>query len=313
MKSRDLLIRVILLCVLAAWAFPLPAPAAIDADAACQKAGAIARALDLPWGEQVEVVRESAAGRYGDRDHWVVKYFNFAEITLNALDGAVVSAINLSAFAELVAEPTVVNTTEQVALARATDIARTIGVFSEPVRLRDVRLHPDGEGQDSQWHVRWVRTADGIPYRGDGAIVMLEPTTGKLLGTGTSFWSRPPESTKVHIEESAGLLGARQHARALGITEADVPPTVELQVVQPNNYWKRTRDYGSQIAIPYPGYSRVAWAVTIKEPSTLGQEGAVSQKLFWIDALDGKLLGGAQSIGVLSSAPAAAKTVPTSP
>ena len=57
----------------------------------------------------------------------------------------------------------------------------------------------------------------------------------------------------------------------------------------------------------------MAWAITIKQPSTLGKEGDVSHKIFWIDALDGKLLGGAQSMGAVSPTPAASKAVPTSP
>jgi len=312
MKSRGLPIHVILLLLLVGSALSLPARAAIDADAAIQKAAAVARALNLPWGEQVEVEKQPAEGEV--RERWVVKHFDFAEITLDAADGSVVIAHNRSALAEWGARPTTVNLSKEEALVRATEIAETLGFFSEPAAVHDVELRRyEQGGTRALWAIRWVRTASGIPYARNMAILKLHPETGKFIGAGKAFWSRPPESTEVHMEESAALAAARQHARALGITEADVSPTVELQVVQPNNYWKRTRDYGSEIALPYPGYSRVAWAVTIKQPSTLGGEGAVFHKLFWIDALDGKLLGGTKSLGPVSPAPAAAKTAPAPP
>ena len=176
-------------------AFPLPARASVDADAAGQKAGAIAQSLDLPWGEPVEVVRESAAGRYGDREHWVVKYFDFAEVAIDAGDGSVVRASNRSAIAEFMAQPTAVKTSEDEARQRAVQVATAMGVFSQPVSLYDVQLNEFTEGELYQWHVRWVRTAEGIPYRSDMAIVMLDPTTGKLLGAGRAFWSRPPDAS----------------------------------------------------------------------------------------------------------------------
>jgi len=266
---------------------------AVDATMAAETATAFAQAVGLPWGAELQTVEEAGAGRYGDRTHFQVKYFEFADVTIDAADGSIVAAHNGSGLAEFMAKPTKVNLTEADALVRATAIAEAMGLSRASAVLHDVKLQEFTEGELYKWHIRWVRTINGIPYDSDMAIAMLDPATGSLLGAGKAFWSAPPETTDVVVSKDQALQSARAYARTLGIHETSLPASVELKVVQPNNYW----DMGTRVPVPFPGFSRVAWVVTLRVPSPAFGPEAVAEKVFWIDAADGRLLGGTQSMG----------------
>jgi hypothetical protein len=269
-------------------------PDTVDATTAKQTAAAFAEAVDLPWAaDQVETSEKLDAGRYGDRHHFVLKYFGFTEIAVDATDGAIVNVQNRSAVTQFLAEPTRVKLTEEEALARADQIAQAMAISVGDTAFRDVKLNEFTADEHYMWQVRWHRMCANIPYDSDGAIVMLDPETGNLLGAGKAFWARPPASTEVKIDSDEALSIARQQAAALALQETDLPPSVELRVVQPNNYW----DLAEPVEIPHTGFSRVAWVVTFSVPSALGGPDAVAHTVFWIDAADGRLLGGARSGG----------------
>ncbi|UCG88149.1 MAG: hypothetical protein JSW71_06295 [Gemmatimonadota bacterium] len=300
MESRGTRFLLVIAGLLMLWA-RLPAVGAINAQTAVQETSAFAEAVGMPFGEGVETVMEAAEGPYGDR--WTVKYFDFSEVTVDAADGSVVTAINRAAVEEFMAQPTTVAITEAAAVASASEIAKLMGLPFDSAELYDVELNEFAADELYQWHVRWVRTADGIPYESDMAIVMLDPNSGQFLGAGKAFWSSAPESVEVRVKESQALGIAREHAQRLGIQEADVPPSVELRIVQPNNYWGP----GEVVAPKYGSPSRAAWVVNLRSPSSLGGEGAAADKVFWIDAANGELLGGTQSMGPthISGAPSA--------
>jgi hypothetical protein len=238
----------------------------------------------MPWGEELTV--EVVPPRMDLGELLYVRYFNSASVAFDVAQDCIAAAQDSSACVEFAAQPTIVNLTEDEALARATEIAEAMDLFREPVALYRVRLTPVSE-QTQEWVIMWVRTVDEIPYDQDYARLALDPSNGRLMGVGQSFRSAPPESTEVEVTQEAAVAAAREHARALGFREvADMPPTAELKVVQPNNYWGP----GEQIRLGYMAPSRVAWSVAITVP--YGPEGGYTEKVLWIDAADGDLLGG---------------------
>jgi hypothetical protein len=265
-------------------AAPRGTTASMDPEIAKQRATAFAERVGMPWGEELTV--EVVPPRWDLGELLYVKYFDFASVAFDVAQDCIANAQDSSACVEFAAQPTIINLTEDEALARATEVAEAMDLFREPVALYRVRLTPVSE-QTQEWVIMWVRSVDEIPYDQDYARGALEPSNGRLMGVGQSFRSAPPESTEVKVAQEAAVAAAREHARALGFEEIrDMPPTAELKVVQPNNYWGP----GEEIRLVYMAPSRVAWSVAIGVP--YGPEGGYTYKVLWIDAADGELLGG---------------------
>jgi len=278
-------------------------PGSLDPDIAMQRATAFAERVGMPWGEELTVEVVPPHDEVGEE--LLVKYFDFAYVAFDVAQDCIAGAHDSSASVEFAAQPTVVNLTEDEALARATEVAEAMDLFREPVALYRVRLTPVSE-QTQEWVVMWVRTVEGIPYDHDYARLALDPSNGRLMYVGQSFRSAPPESIEVKVAQEAAVAAAREHARALRFEEiGDMPPTAELKVVQPNNYWGP----GEQIGDRYMAPSRVAWSVAIRVP--YGPEGGYTYKVLWIDAADGELLGGYGYRGATS--PPAAPTPAQAP
>jgi hypothetical protein len=276
--------HLMLLVMLVGCAASGEAAASMDPEIAKQRATAFAERVGMPWGEELTVEVVHPHDEVGEE--LLVKYFDFAYVAFDVAQDCIAGAHDSSASVEFAAQPTVVNLTEDEALARATEVAEAMDLFREPVALYMVRLAPVSE-QTQEWVVMWVRTTEGIPYERDFARLALDPSNGRLMGVGQSFRSAPPESTEVKVAQEAAVAAAREHARALGFEEVrDMPPTAELKVVQPNNYWGPGERVGDQYMAP----SRVAWSVAIGVP--YGPEGGYTYKVLWIDAADGELLGG---------------------
>jgi len=162
---------------------------------------------------------------------------------------------------------------------------RVLDVWGRPA---DIRLEKAFQRPDSKyWVFIWKRTFQDIPYVYDAMEIAVSPVAGKLVYFGRSFLSAPPPTAEAKVSEQEAIAAARDAAAKKGMADsAAASASARLMVVQPNDYWEAKPNLESW----YPGApSRVAWVVRF----TTGD----GYREFWIDAADGRLLGGEASRG----------------
>ncbi|HZP81366.1 MAG TPA: hypothetical protein VFB21_06995 [Chthonomonadaceae bacterium] len=122
----------------------------------------------------------------------------------------------------------------------------------------------------------------GVPYRNQGANVLLQAETGDILALSLTFPS-PPPVTDLQISllpaysDKAAYIALAQLASA-GISDA-VLTSIQPEVVQPNTAWQ----LGGNLT-PQPGVAKIAWVCHF------GNEKYDHE--IWIDAQTGEVIGG---------------------
>jgi hypothetical protein len=236
--------------------------------------------MDWRYGPPLEARLVQSSARIGQR--WEVD-FGAALVGVDPETGDILSATDFSK-GDLLrsAETTGKRIGEQEARQTAERVLDLVG------RPADLQFEKSFQRNHSkEWRFLWARTFQGIPYLYDKIQVRISPLDGKMLGYGRQFVSAPPPSAQIAIEREDAISAARGVAASLGIAGADTAPVAaEVFVVQPDNYWgpgPATDGWGRGAP------SRVAWVVR------LGDE--CDCKEFWIDAAEGSLLGGTQTLG----------------
>jgi hypothetical protein len=244
----------------------------VDAGRALGRAAELSRALGLPgttravtrlddrFEHQVydEVVARDGAGRQ-------------VAIARFGTDGRVVMAVALGW-----------NRSAAVAVGRDAASARAAAT----VRAAGLRVQgpPSVDAVSSGWSVRWRRIAAGAPVLGDGVRVLLWPD-GSFHGLAVS--ERPLAAAPKHAVKvaQARRVADRAAAGRYGAAAKDLSiQSAQLAWVAPNDAWNAA-------APDAPGQTlRLAWVVA------LAADGALAERVrglqVWVDATDGRIIGG---------------------
>ncbi len=272
----------------------------VSAERATSRAAEFAQALDLPWGEgTTAVLRENV--NQARLAEWEVSFHDFATVGVDPKRGIVLSAVDYSAVTEHeeLKQPPALE--EQAALARAADIIGLAGLkdvaeLEEPTVLLH-ELSPDVY----RYIVLWRVLHRGIPFEDARVQVTLSAWDGRLLVLSSGLDIPAPESVGVSVSEEAAVGAALDFAWQLEPQLTPSETETELRIVVPNAYWTRS---GLGRAVTDSG-SRLARVVAVRDAN--GRE-----RVFWIDAATGALLGGSESGSAVRHATAAASRSTTS-
>ena len=137
----------------------------------------------------------------------------------------------------------------------------------------------------------------GISYE-NGVVVCITAEDGKLIYLSAGLDAPAPASTAVTVDENAAKTSALAYANQLAPAAAGAATSMaKLVIVLPNSYWTG-KGLGAR---EDSTVAHVAWVVT---ESISGND-----LIFWIDAADGRLLGGTQSLGALAALAPSASTI----
>lgn len=261
--------------------------AGISREQAVRVARAFAAEIELPLGEEPQVVYKVADWPYGPR--WEVRNFDFAVVAVDANDGSVVLAQNSSAREESYIVRAAETVTEGRALERATEVLRLMGAARDEVLLQRVERSAREGIARASWLAYWTRATKGIPYASDEAHVVLDGATGEVLYATKRWWGAPPEVMDATISAARAVEIARGLAEEIGVREIEgAKGEAVLKIVQPNYYYPAA----AKAKRPeYQGATRIVWEVTVLIPTTMPGRN-VRPAILWIDAVSGELLGG---------------------
>jgi hypothetical protein len=168
----------------------------------------------------------------------------------------------------------------------ATKTAEAMGLPADAV-LKDAALMSVA-GPADVWSITWERrTSSGILFYDDALTVYLQAASGQPTSGYASWSSRMPESMEVKVSEEQAEALALRFASKRGPLLKKPTFTAELRIVHPNGHWT-SRPVRS---MRYDSPTRLAWVVEMERRS-----GRTLRTIFWIDAADGSLLGGAEPV-----------------
>jgi hypothetical protein len=164
------------------------------------------------------------------------------------------------------------------AAVRAADFAHAAGltVNGEPL----VRASAGAGG----WTALWARTVDGIPVVGDGIRVSVW-SDGSFHGLDRTERPLAPAPANQLGVDAAKAAAATLVGRRFGATAGDLDvAAAERAWVAPNDTWDPARPDAPDPVL------RLAWVVRFEARGPLAER--VRFVEYWIDAGDGRLLGG---------------------
>jgi len=250
-------------------------------------AASLAACLDIPFGEDASVLRKE-----GDflPPEFEVKFHGFSTTRVDAASGRVTGFVNHSAFLESYALMEGPPIAEANAIEIADSVLRAMGM-PEDLVFKSATLKAPIDDIPA-WICKWDQTWEGIPYdRGgpEGAQVWVSAATGKVVSAAMHQSPPPPASTEVSISEAEAVDIALAFAQQRGRLFPARAVSAELKIVQPNGYWS---DAGPQ-PVRYDTPTRVAGVIQLFD---IGETGRPQRALlFYVDALDGAVIGGAES------------------
>ncbi len=283
---RKYLVVSIWLAALVAASVSLCYAQATTADVAATKAAAFATALNLPWGDETQTVLRQNVNQ-ARKAEWVTTYGSFSSIGVDQRTGAVVSAVDYSEVMAHTAAQAPAKLDQAAAIARAQDIITRAGLITAAnLGTPEVKLQQDSQGV-WRFAVKYPCVYQGIPYEYGCVTVLVAAEDGKLLALSSAINVPVPASTTATVDEKTATTSALGYAAKLTPDTSSATASAKLMIVAPNSYWN-------------------AWGLGAKEDSTVARTAWVvtatqngAQLIFWIDAADGRLLGGTQSMGAV--------------
>lgn len=127
---------------------------------------------------------------------------------------------------------------------------------------------------------KYARTYKGYKYINDFVLVTLDPSTGEIAAASKMFLSNEPKINKQLSEDNAKDIAIKSVGKLEGYKVDDIIGK-DILIVNPNNKW--TNDIVAQVSMD----TRLAYSFTFKMIEPYAGELTV-----WIDAEDGKVLGG---------------------
>jgi len=256
------------------------------AEVAATKAAAFAAALNMPWGEETQTVLHENVNP-ARKAEWVTTYGSFSSIGVDRRTGAIVSAVDYSAGMAHIAAQAPAKLDEAAATARAQDIITRAGLAAVAnLGAPEVQLQQHAHEPDAwRFAVKYPVQYQGIPYEYGCVTVLLAAEDGKMLALSSAIDVPVPASTTASVDEKTANESALGYASKLSPSAEPGTASAKLMIVVPNSYWVSSGLGASEDAT----IARTVWVVTVEQ--------AGGQLIFWIDAADGRLLGGTQSRG----------------
>ncbi len=221
----------------------------------------------------------------GERVYWEFTSVGQQCVRVRADDGALWSYLDLQAAQPIPSHEATHSLSEQEALAAGRTACQSVGI-EIPSSTPESKLVDHSErGLIARfWRFTWQRMSHGYPFMDDWRHVTVNVTSGRLIGYNEDIYSEEPETFDVMVDrEKASRLAAdfAQDNEMGGEIKG-----ATLKIVNPNYRWT---DRFTKIP---PVQTRLAWVVELSMPSRISDEVAH----IWIDASDGKLLGGDQCL-----------------
>ncbi len=250
---------------------------------AATKAAAFATAQNMPWGDDIQTVLRQNVNA-ARKAEWVTTYGNLASVGVDQRTGAVVCAVDFSEVTAHVTAKAPAKLDQAAALTRAQDIVTRAGLTSVAnLGTPDVQLQ---QADPDAWRfaIKYPLLYQGLPYEYGCVTVMLAAEDGKLLALSSAIDVPVPASTAATVDQNAATTSAVGYAAKVAPAMASPQTSAKLMIVAPNSYWNAwglgAKEDGT--------VARTAWVVTAKQNG--------GELIFWIDAADGLLLGGTQSL-----------------
>ena len=253
----------------------------ITPERAKQIVAAFAARESLPYGDDVTVNYMGPDKNAPRQPTWNVSWHRFSEFDVDANTGAIASWSVLSVAGQgagsLISPETAAKSAEEALRAMGLPADAVFDKTTLPRR-----------GFVAAYSLFWKRvTPEGVPFMYDGAYVQVNPLTGKVWSAWILWSSRLPDNPKATLSKEQAIAIAKKVAASRPISKEFTATESELKVVHPNEYWS-----GSPIVPRYDSPTRTAWIVTLSSPPQFG-----GFLVYWVDATDGKILGGTQSKG----------------
>jgi len=256
-----------------------------SAEDAKRRAAAFAQALWLPWDGPAEVTLRKDVTPTRPAE-WLVACPGQASLGLDPRTGAVLSAVAYANDPRYGASPL---QTKEMAIPRASAMLVRAGLSDKATyAMPQAEFRPVDPG-GPRWFVRFPLQYHGIVYEDGGVTVEFTPGQGKLASLAAGLDVLVPRDTTVKIAKDSALQSARTFVSKVGAQHAvPLKLSAALRIVVPNSHWA-PRGLGAQES---RAASRVAWVVTAQ--ARPAQEAVSREYAFWIDAADGRLLGGSE-------------------
>ena len=174
---------------------------------------------------------------------------------------------------------------EQEAMQKALFILQATGQTEEltPPDIRFEEIARPVKHGTTDWAVRWHRSSHGIAYREDGADVILDGESGKVISAGIGYYSPPLAAftERFHRAETAAIAG--EVMSQVGLPDA-VPETRIVRaglerMERPNTFWQDGDENH-----PAPGPARPVHAHVYRADNIYYE--------VWIDMETGQTIGG---------------------
>ncbi|MDQ2730913.1 MAG: hypothetical protein M3Y56_04580 [Armatimonadota bacterium] len=148
-------------------------------------------------------------------------------------------------------------------------------------QAQEVQLANPATSSGHLWMINFPRMFNTVPYRRQGASVVLQAETGAVQGYSLNFLTPMPAATNLSVTHDTAIATAQGQ-----LTTSNIGGTIlaaaQQEVVQPNTFWVQG---GSPL--PQPGAApRVAWDCSYVNAT---QDGIYQ---VWVDAETGQVIGG---------------------
>lgn len=225
---------------------------------------------------------------------WQVTLAPQIEVEVVDATGKISSFFNVGVSNQFSYEPAAEVISEAEAITRAQSLLKASGQVSElgvpKASLEQYSSKPMMASH--RWVITWERLYQGVPYKDENIVALLQAETGEPIALGVNFRSAPLAAAASASPNTAtrGSLPDAVSIASSWVKTSNLPPMtfriVETLVVQPNKFWLSEGQQDQKV----PGPVRVAKIVTFSVGSDLIQ--------VWVDAKTGEVIGGA-AIGTL--------------
>lgn len=136
------------------------------------------------------------------------------------------------------------------------------------------------------WMVSFTRIRGTVPYRDQGAHVVVDPESGLATTFIIRFRTPPPKDSSMRISREEERVIVEKQLALAGKQGATLVTGKKL-MVQPNNFWK-DGEKGTVVALPISRLADVYYYKTTEDNREWTYE-------VWVDLDTGEVLGGAKS------------------
>lgn len=141
-----------------------------------------------------------------------------------------------------------------------------------------VQTHKPPLASCHTWIVSWTRQFQNVPYRYQGANVLLDAETGMVKILCKNFLTPPPPKPLFKVSREQATQVAVNKLAEAGVQGVS-PISVKVEIVQPNTFWMPGGDETQSVPISW-----IAWTCRFQ----IGEQNVE----VWVDSETGGVIGG---------------------